>query len=165
MSPHERVIARTHFYTAVDSVPAPCYWSGSHACPRRRYWLIGRADGLEGRAINNLRNHATQNSYVLLAPEPLFPPYHATAILLQSITLCIIINRPPITPLPSIPPPQFRHGSVRLPTAATPTLLQEPGQHLVCTSLITIFCLGCCLKTLLLPASCYPQPLPYWQVW
>ena len=27
------------------------------------YWLIGHVDGLEGRAINNLRNHATQNKY------------------------------------------------------------------------------------------------------
>ena len=27
------------------------------------YFLIGQADGREGRAINNLRNHVTQNQY------------------------------------------------------------------------------------------------------
>jgi beta-D-xylosidase 4 len=27
------------------------------------YWLIGHHDGIEARAINNLRNHATQNNY------------------------------------------------------------------------------------------------------
>ena len=27
------------------------------------YWLVGHHDGIEARAINNLRNHATQNNY------------------------------------------------------------------------------------------------------
>ena len=27
------------------------------------YWLIGHHDGIEARAINNLRNHVTQNNY------------------------------------------------------------------------------------------------------
>ena len=27
------------------------------------YWLVGHHDGIEARAINNLRNHASQNNY------------------------------------------------------------------------------------------------------
>lgn len=27
------------------------------------YWEVGHADGVEARAINNCRNHATQNNY------------------------------------------------------------------------------------------------------
>ena len=27
------------------------------------YWLVGHHDGIEARAINNARNHKTQNNY------------------------------------------------------------------------------------------------------
>ena len=27
------------------------------------YWQVGHHDGIEARAINNLRNHVTQNNY------------------------------------------------------------------------------------------------------
>lgn len=43
------------------SFPAPSAMAS--AFNETLYWLVGRADGLEGRAINNLRNHATQNNY------------------------------------------------------------------------------------------------------
>ena len=49
----------------------PCKCPTSFPCPSALgaafndslYFLIGQADGREARAINNLRNHATQNVY------------------------------------------------------------------------------------------------------
>lgn len=43
------------------SFPAPSAMASAYNTTL--YWMVGRADGIEARAINNLRNHKTQNNY------------------------------------------------------------------------------------------------------
>jgi len=43
------------------SFPAPSAMAS--AFNNSLYWLVGHHDGIEARAINNLRNHVTQNNY------------------------------------------------------------------------------------------------------
>jgi|EP01043_Picozoa_sp_COSAG02_P038732 hypothetical protein len=43
------------------SFPAPSAMAS--AFNNSMYWLVGHHDGIEARAINNLRNHVTQNNY------------------------------------------------------------------------------------------------------
>jgi len=43
------------------SFPAPSAMGAAYN--NSLYWLVGHHDGIEARAINNARNHKTQNNY------------------------------------------------------------------------------------------------------
>ena len=53
--------AGVHKCACPTSFPAPSAMGA--AFNTSLYWLIGHHDGIEARAINNCRNHASQNNY------------------------------------------------------------------------------------------------------